>query len=94
VGAIYPEEIKLTHWIPSIFVMGVASLLVLAFLYVPLFFAGLAGLVFYFLAIFIHSLLSNKNLKVAIYSVPSAWLQLWGYGLGFLKQRMQQKQRR
>lgn len=85
VGQVYPSEIKLTHWVPAIFVMAVSSLLVLPFLSTTLFFLALLGLVFYFLAIFTHSLLVNKSLLVALYSIPSAWLQLWGYGTGFLK---------
>ena len=84
VGRVHPDEIKFTHWFPTVFVLGVCSLLILPFISGPLFFVGLAGLVFYMAAIFFHSLYSNKNLAVALLSVPSAWLQLWGYGIGFL----------
>jgi cellulose synthase/poly-beta-1,6-N-acetylglucosamine synthase-like glycosyltransferase len=86
VGHVHPEEVKLTHWIPSLFVVGVFSLLVLPFIYVPLFFIGLALLLMYFTAIFVHSLVQNRNLEVAMLSIPSAWLQLLGYGVGFLKE--------
>lgn len=87
VGKAFPEEVKATHWFPALFVIGVSSLLILPFLYVPLFFLGLAILAFYLMAIFFHSWVSNDSLKVAILSVPSAWLQLWGYGVGFLRER-------
>jgi GT2 family glycosyltransferase len=86
VGKAHPAEIKITHWFPTAFVLGVCSLLVLPFIYSPLFFLGLAGLIFYMTALFLHSLYSNKNLGVALLSIPSAWLQLWGYGTGFLKE--------
>ena len=86
VGQAFPQEVKLTHWFPTIFVLGVCFLLVSGFLYVPLFFLGCIGLLMYLLAIFFHSLKVNESVEVAILSVPSAWLQLWGYGVGFLKE--------
>ncbi len=87
VGKAFPEEVKLTHWFPALFVISVSSLVVLPFLYVPLFFLGIGLLMVYLTAIFIHSWVSNRSLEVALLSVPSAWLQLWGYGLGFLRER-------
>ena len=86
VGKAHPGEVKLTHWIPSIFLLGVFSLLVLPFLYSPLFFIGLFILIIYFLAIFIDSFRVNRDIEVALLSIPSAWLQLTGYGLGFLSE--------
>lgn len=86
VGKAYPEEVKITHWFPALFVSGFLSLFLLAFLSMPLFLAGLSLVFIYFIAIFIHSLTINKALSVALLSVPSAWLQLWGYGTGFLKE--------
>jgi hypothetical protein len=34
--------------------------------------------------VFIDSLNKNKSLKVATLSVPAAFCQLFGYGLGFI----------
>lgn len=86
VGRLYPEEIKLTHWFPAFFVLSVCSLVVLPFLHVQLFFLALLLLFIYLAMIFLHSLQQNRSLTVAILSIPSAWLQLWGYGFGFLKE--------
>lgn len=86
VGQAFPHEVKLTHWFPSLFVLGVCALLLSGFVYVPLFFVGCIGLLMYLFAIFFHSLNVNRKLDVALLSVPSAWLQLWGYGVGFLKE--------
>jgi glycosyltransferase involved in cell wall biosynthesis len=86
VGQVYPHEVKITHWFPTFFVLGVCALFFIAFLYVPLFFFGLIALAIYLLAIFAHSLHVNRKFEVAVLSVPSAWLQLWGYGTGFLRE--------
>lgn len=84
IGQSHPEEIKLTHWFPTFFVMGVCSILILLLISLPLFYTALAGLTLYLLAIGIDSFRVNRSVQVALLSIPSAWLQLWGYGLGFL----------
>jgi glycosyltransferase involved in cell wall biosynthesis len=86
VGQAYPEEVKITHWFPAFFVIGIFILLAMLIFNVSVFAVGVIALALYFIAIFFHSLRENRNLNVAILSVPSAWLQLWGYGAGFLKE--------
>jgi glycosyltransferase involved in cell wall biosynthesis len=85
VGKVYPEEVKVTHWFPTFFVAAVCSLPVLAFLSFPVFVAGATGIAAYLLAVFVHSWRVNRNPEVALLSVPSAVLQLWGYGTGFFR---------
>lgn len=91
VGKVHPEEVRLTHWFPSVFTLGT---LALPFLYLidPLTLRLAIGLFFLYLAlIFFHSLFVNRHLGVAALSIFSALLQLWGYGLGFLAEKLQQK---
>jgi len=86
VGKVHPEEVKITHWIPAFFVIGAVVLLVTPLISVPLFILGGIALLAYLAAIFITAWRAN-NFYVALLSVPSAILQLSGYGLGFLKER-------
>jgi glycosyltransferase involved in cell wall biosynthesis len=88
IGAVYPGEVKLTHWFPTIFTACLAVLLVLPLLSRTLFIAGLSAFCFYLFLIFAHALFQNKNPAVALLSIPSAILQLTGYGLGFFKERV------
>ena len=46
---------------------------------------GLLPLLFYSLLIFVDSSIKNKSLKVGLLSVPAAFIQLIGYGTGFLR---------
>ena len=46
---------------------------------------ALSPLVLYSLIIFVDSSIRNRSLKVGLLSVPAAFVQLMGYGLGFLK---------
>ncbi|MEO7991418.1 MAG: glycosyltransferase [Chryseolinea sp.] len=88
VGRVHPQEIKLTHWFPSFFVIGIFCVLLTPIFSSLLFKIGLTGLTLYFFALFIHSLKVNKNLSVALLSIPSALIQLSGYGLGFLSEKV------
>jgi glycosyltransferase involved in cell wall biosynthesis len=77
----YPEHTKITFWFPSLFLLGFLFSVSLAILKVP-FFLALYG--FYFLLLFISSLLSNKSLKIALFSLWATIIQFYGYGKGFL----------
>jgi GT2 family glycosyltransferase len=88
VGRVYPREVKLTHWFPTLFTAGMVLVPLLYFLSNWLFMTGVLMYSFYFLAIVIHSFVVNHSLIVAILSAPAAFLQLSGYGWGFLKERL------
>jgi len=88
VGKVYPEEIKLTHWFPTVFVAGTCLLFILPFINISLAAVAWCGWIVYLAAIFLHSVIQNKNLAVGILSVPAAVLQLWGYGVGFFAERV------
>ena len=77
----YPETFKLVHLLPAAFVVGNLILLALGIFHHWLWFLPI---LFYCLLVFVDSLIKNKDLKVALLSVPAAYCQLFGYGLGFL----------
>jgi glycosyltransferase involved in cell wall biosynthesis len=84
----YPETAKITYWFPSLFLIGFDISLILWFFGYWQFIACYG---FYFLAIFIDSLLKNKNIKVAFLSIVSTFTQFLGYGLGFLESKFLKK---
>lgn len=81
----FPAELKPVHFFPAIFVIGFLAALLLAIVYPPLGYIGIAGILFFFLLIFFHSWLVNKTLKVAFLSIIAAFIQLSAYGLGFVQ---------
>lgn len=91
IGTVHPEEIKLTHWFPACFTIGVLLLPLLYLVSRTLFTIGLSLAGSYLLVIFIHAWIVNRNLPVAGLSIVSALLQLCGYGLGFLTEIIKQK---
>ena len=78
----YPDTFKLVHLLPAAFVVGNLFLLVLAIFHHWLW---LAPVLLYCLMVFADSLVKNKDLKVALLSVPAAYVQLFGYGTGFIR---------
>ena len=91
----YPETFKLVHLLPAAFVVGNVLLVLacLVHLILTIILTGrfswrallwLAPILLYAVMVFVDSLIKNKNLKVALLSVPAAYFQLLGYGLGFI----------
>ena len=86
----YPESLKVVHLLPAVFTAGVAFLIVLMLLSVvpgagmllPL---GASPLVLFALIICLDSMIQNKSLKIGLLSVIAAFIQLTGYGTGFLR---------
>lgn len=77
----YPEHTKITFWFPTLFCFGFIVALLFVFMNVP-YFMYLYGL--YFALLFLISLLSNKSIKIAFYSIWASIIQFFGYGKGFL----------
>lgn len=77
----HPQSLKIVHFLPASFTMGVALLLILSVF--SLYFLIPIGI--FIVVIFIDSLRLNKNLKVAFLSIISSFIQLTAYGIGFIK---------
>ena len=78
----YPDTFKLVHLLPAAFVVGHLLLLLLGIFHHWLWFLPI---LLYCVMVFIDSLIKNRDLKVALLSVPAAYCQLFGYGTGFLE---------
>ena len=76
----YPESLKLVHMLPAIFTMGVVFLLLASLV------CGwsLSLLLLFALIICIDSSIQNRSLKIGLLSVAASFIQLTGYGTGFL----------
>ncbi len=77
---IHPQALKLVHFLPSVFVLGHLVCMVLAVWC----FWFLAGPIFFMLLVCFDAWRSDGHAKVGFLAVPAAYIQLFGYGLGFL----------
>jgi len=87
VGRVYPGEVKIVHWFPSIFLAGFVCLIPLLLWMHTLGRVVAAAYGLYLLAIAIDAFRHTQSMAVACLSVPSAVVQLCGYGGGFLKEK-------
>ena len=77
----YPESLKLVHLLPAAFTLGVAIFL-LGTLFCPY---SLLPIALYALLVCIDSTIRNRSLSIGLYSVAASFIQLIGYGTGFLR---------
>lgn len=78
---LHPGSLKLVHLLPSAFVLS----MILTVLISVVFHYALIIPFLYSILVFLGSLITNKSLTVALLSIPAAWVQLFGYGLGFIE---------
>lgn len=97
---LHPGTLKLVHLLPAVFTMGCLVLLILFVLGLLLwllssvhaikaFGVALSGLclampLLYALIIFVDSSIRNRSAWVGLLSIPASFIQLIGYGTGFL----------
>ena len=78
---LYPGSMEAVHWMPACFTLGSAALLAAA----PFQPWTLAPLGLYATALFGSAAASTKNLATAFRAVGASFVQLLGYGTGFLR---------
>ena len=77
----YPESLKLVHMLPALFTLGIVFLLLAS-----LFWGGSLSLLFLFaLIVFVDASMQNKSLKIGLLAIAASFIQLTGYGTGFLR---------
>lgn len=77
----YPETFKIFFLLPTVFTIGLILLIFLGGLYSPIFLLPIAT---YALLILCDSAIKTKSIKVSLLAVASSFIQLCGYGLGFI----------
>ena len=93
----HPGTLKLVHLLPTVFALGVIALVLISAVgrllmyYVDndqwrwLCLCPWLPIILYSGVILVDSTVKNRSLKVGLLSVPAAFTQLMGYGLGFIE---------
>ena len=77
----HPGTMKLVHLLPTVFTLGVIGLLLITLIFTY----ACVPIILYSAIIFIDSSIKNKSLWVGLLSIPAAFVQLMGYGFGFIE---------
>lgn len=86
----YPKTLKPVHLLPTVFTLGVFVLIALSILGACLHIAWLTWtplgcLLAYCLGLFIDATIQSKSIRVGCLAIVAAFVQLMGYGTGFLR---------
>lgn len=86
VGRAHPGAIKITHWFPSFYFIGLFLGLIMLFVKLWM---GLVIFFFYLLFLLLVPVSAYRQMHsigVTLLSAPAAFIQLTGYGVGFLSE--------
>lgn len=86
IGRFYPTELKLVHTFPLLFTLGCLSIPFLGLIHPWLFYLGAGFLCLYITLLFMDATRQSKSVKVGFLSVIAAFVQLFGYGFGFIQE--------
>lgn len=78
---LYPGSMKLVHWLPAVFTLGSAALILLAIFWRWWCILPLAA---YLVAVWFTAMVSTRSLKIGSLAVITSLIQLLGYGTGFI----------
>ncbi|MBQ0073710.1 MAG: glycosyltransferase [Prevotella sp.] len=95
----HPGTMKLVHMLPMVFTVGVIALVLISavsralmhyepthfWLWYALCITALMPLALYAIIIFIDSFFMHRSIKIAGLSIAAAFVQLMGYGFGFIE---------
>lgn len=82
----HPGSLKVTHMFPMMFVLWTVFSV-----FATIFEAGtgavytLLPVVLYSVLLWLFATIKFKSLQLGVLSVAASWVQLWGYGLGFIR---------
>jgi len=79
---LHPNSLKLVHTLPALFIIGSVAIILSAIFISPYFLFFLAV---YLLILFFDSLVRTKSFAIAGLSMITSLIQLYGYGIGFIK---------
>jgi len=93
VGRAHPGAVKLIHWIPAMFIFWILFGFCVVVIK-PWFGLGLLGCVlFYLLILGMDAGRVTRSFSVGLVAIPAALFQFWGYGMGFLREKLKFQQK-
>lgn len=86
ISRFYPDELKLVHAFPALFTLWLISFPLQFLIWKPLFWLSCGLLLTYCILLFTDAWRQSRSLQVAGLALPAAFVQLTGYGFGFLSE--------
>lgn len=84
ISRFFPKELKLVHWFPAGFTLGCLGIPLLLLVVPTLGFMAVGAVFLYAVLILVDATAKNRSVRVGLLSVAAVFVQLFGYGIGFL----------
>lgn len=82
----YKSELKLVHFFPSLFLVGLLVSFILFLWNANLAILAISLYAFYFAMILIDATAKTRNLKIGLLAIGASFVQLTAYGMGLIKE--------
>jgi cellulose synthase/poly-beta-1,6-N-acetylglucosamine synthase-like glycosyltransferase len=86
ISRFFPKELKLVHTFPMVFTLACFSIPLCFLINETLFLLAISVLGLYVLLNFVDASLKNKSVYVGLLSIVAVFVQLIGYGIGFMSE--------
>lgn len=86
ISRFFPKELKLVHTFPMVFTLACLSIPLCFLITETLFLLAISMLGLYILLNFVDSSIKNKSVYVGLLSIVAVFVQLIGYGIGFMSE--------
>lgn len=86
ISRFYPDELKLVHAFPALFTLWLFSFPLQLLVFKPLFWLSVGVLAVYGLLLLVDAFRKTGSPRIAVLSLAAAFVQLTGYGIGFLSE--------
>ncbi|MBC7388796.1 MAG: glycosyltransferase [Opitutaceae bacterium] len=86
INRFFPNTFKLIHLVPVLFLSYLIGTFLLIAFHWQIGYAVSLPLQIFFFCVFVDSLFQYHNLKVALYSIPTVFIQLYGYAVGMVQE--------
>ncbi len=86
---LHPNSLKVMHLFPTVFALG--NILLILIMFVTHSWIWMLPIILYVMALFCESLYFNKKINVALLSIVCVYVQMFGYGYGFLQELILRK---
>ena len=80
----HPTSLKIVHLLPAVFTLGTLFLFAVSVLYSRWAIFSLCPILCFAILVFLDSSIRNRSARVGWLSIETSFIQLFGYGIGFL----------
>jgi hypothetical protein len=89
----FPHTLKIIHLVPVFFVLYLLGIVVSVFVRTHCTFILAAPIFLFFAAVLVDAYVQYHSIRVALLSIPTVFIQLYGYAIGMIEESLAKSER-